>query len=119
MKIRYQADNDVDQRIIDAVTRLVPEIEFKTSPEAGFHSGTPDPDILRIAAEEDRVLISHDLKTMPQHFGEFIKQSESPGVVIIRQEVAIRDAALWLQFFWEAGAPEDFKNTIRIISQSF
>src|SRR5262245_60953910 len=100
MKIRYQADNDVDQRIIDAVTRLVPEIEFKTSPEAGFPSGTLDPDILRIAAEDNRVLISHELKTMPQHFGEFIKQSESPGVVIIRQEVAIRDAALWLQFFW-------------------
>ncbi len=33
--------------LIDAVTRLVPEIEFKTSPEAGFHSGTLDPDILR------------------------------------------------------------------------
>ncbi len=72
MKIRYQADNDLDQRIIDAVTRLVPEIEFKTSPEADFHIGTPDPEILRIAAEDDRVLISHDLKTMPQHFGEFI-----------------------------------------------
>jgi len=28
MKIRYQADNDLDQRIIEAVIRLVPESEF-------------------------------------------------------------------------------------------
>jgi hypothetical protein len=43
----------------------------------------------------------------------------SPGVIIIRQEVTIRDAALWLQFFLEVGKPEDFANTIRIISQPF
>ncbi|MCI0488364.1 MAG: DUF5615 family PIN-like protein [Blastocatellia bacterium] len=119
MKIRYQADNDLDRRIIDAVIRLVPESDFKTAPESRFHTGTPDPEILRIAAADDRILVSHDLRTLPQHFGEFIEQSLSPGVVIIRQEVAIRDAALWLQFFLEVGVPEDFENTIRIISQPF
>ncbi len=92
----FQADNDVDQRIIDAVMRLVPNCDFKTAPEAGFHAGTPDPEVLRIAAEDNRVLVSHDLKTLPRHFGKFIERATSPGVIIIRQEVAIRDAALWL-----------------------
>lgn len=119
MKIRYQADNDLDRRIIDAVTRLSPESDFKTAPEAGFHLGTPDAEVLRVAAADDRVLVSHDLRTLPQHFGEFIAERLSPGVVIIRQEVAIRDAALRLQFFQEAGTPEDFINTIRIVSQPF
>ncbi len=53
---------------------------------------------------------SHDLKTLPQHFGKFIERNISPGVIIIRQEVAIRDAALWLQFFHEVGTLEDFIN---------
>jgi predicted nuclease of predicted toxin-antitoxin system len=119
MKIRYQADNDLDRRIIDAMMRLVPESQFKTAPEAGFHTGTPDSEVLRIAAEDDRILVTHDLKTMPRHFGEFIEHSISPGVIIIRQEVAIREAALWLQFFQEAGTPDDFVNTIRIVSQPF
>jgi predicted nuclease of predicted toxin-antitoxin system len=119
MKIRYQADNDLDKRIIDSVTRLIPDADFKTSPEAGFHTGTLDPDILRIAAEDNRILVSHDLKTLPHHFGRFIDQNSSPGVIIIRQEVEIRDASLWLQFFWEVGEQEDFKDTIRIISQPF
>src|SRR4030095_3720086 len=99
MKIRYQADNDLDQRIVDAVARLVPQIEFKTAPEAGFHTGTLDPEVLLSAADDTRIVISHDLKTMQQHIGVFIKQHSSPEVVIIRQEVAIRDAALCLQYF--------------------
>jgi len=119
MKIRFQADNDVDQRIIEAVMRLVPDCDFKTAPEAGFHTGTHDPEVLRIAAEDGRVLVSHDLKTLPRHFGEFIARHKSPGVIIIRQEVAIRDAALWPQFFQEAGEPEEFINTIRIVSLPF
>lgn len=119
MKIRYQADNDLDQRIIDAVIRLTPESQFKTAPEAGFHTGTFDSEVLRIAADDCHILVSHDLKTLPRYFGEFIEHSISPGVIIIRQEVAIREAALWLKFFQEAGTSDDFVNTIRIVSQSF
>lgn len=119
MKIRHQADNDLDQRIVDAVTRLIRESDFKTASEAGFHTGMSDPEILRIAATDSRILVSHDLRTMPRHFGELIERSSSPGVIVIRLEVAIRDAALWLRFFWEVGAPEDFHNTIRIVSQPF
>jgi predicted nuclease of predicted toxin-antitoxin system len=119
MNIRYQADNDLDQRIVDAVARLSPEIEFKTAAEAGLYLGASDPEVLKIAADENRILVSHDLKTMPQHFAEFIERRSSPGVIIIRQDVAIRDAALWLKFFHDAGTPEEFKDTIRIISRPF
>ena len=119
MKIRYQADNDLDQRIIDAVMRLVPDSQFKTAPEAGFHTRTSDSEVLRITAEDGRILVSHDLRTLPRHFGEFTDHSMSPGVIIIRPEVAIRDASLWLQFFQEPGTPDDFINTIRIVSRPF
>ena len=119
MKIRFQADNDLDRRIIDAVIRLAPGCDFKTAPEAGFHTGTLDVKVLQIAAADNRVLISHDLKTMPTHFGRFIERHSSPGVVVIRQEIAIRDAALWLQFFYDAGTSEDFVNSIRIVSAPF
>jgi hypothetical protein len=119
MKIRYQADNDLDRRIVEALFRLDSGIDFKTSAEAGFHLGVIDPDVLKSSASENRILISHDLKTMPRHFAEFIKINSSPGVILIRQDVGIRDSALWLQFFHDVGAAEDFENTIRIISQAF
>jgi predicted nuclease of predicted toxin-antitoxin system len=65
MKIRFQADNDFNKRIIDALLRLAPQIDFKTAPERGLHHVTPDEEVLRLAAEEGRILVSHDFKTMP------------------------------------------------------
>jgi hypothetical protein len=62
-----------------------------------------------MAADDGRILVSHDLKTLPAHFGKFIERRSSPGVIIIRQEVAIRDAAQWLRFFHEVGMPGRFR----------
>jgi hypothetical protein len=42
---------------------------------------------LAAAAEAGRVLVSHDLKTMPRQFGEFVQLSQSPGVLLIPQRL--------------------------------
>ena len=47
MKIGFQADNDLNARIIDATLRLNPDIDFKTALSAGFHTGTSDPEVLK------------------------------------------------------------------------
>ena len=49
MTIRFQADNDLDQRIVIATRRLEPLIDFQTAPEAGLH-GRTDPEVLTQAA---------------------------------------------------------------------
>ena len=42
--------------------------------------------VLALAAEQDRILVSHDFQTMPQHFGEFLgAQCSSPGVFLVKQ----------------------------------
>ena len=37
MKIRFQADNDLNQIIVKAIMRLEPSIDFKTAHDAGLH----------------------------------------------------------------------------------
>jgi hypothetical protein len=37
MKLRFQADNDLDQRIVTAVKRLDPSIDFQTAPAIRLH----------------------------------------------------------------------------------
>jgi len=46
MKIRFQADNDLDHRIIAAIKRLNPVIDFQTAPSLGLHLGVPDEQVL-------------------------------------------------------------------------
>ncbi len=115
MKIKFQADNDVDQDIIDAVLRANPAIDFKTAPAAGLHLGVPDEKVLEIAAAEGRLLVSHDRRTMPTHFGQFIEHHSSPGVFIVSRKLSIGDAAYWLHLIWEASEAEEYINTINHI----
>ena len=119
MKIKFQADNDLNARIVRGVVRLDPAIDFKTAASAGFHIGTSDPDVLRAAAEEDRILVSHDQRTLPWHFADFIQHRTSPGVIIISQSLPVADAANWLHLTWEAADPEEYLNRIEIIAQHF
>ena len=90
--IRFQADADLNRLIIRAVHRLEPALDFRTAGEAGLE-GVPDPAVLARAADAGRLLVTHDQKTMPTHFGEFIAQRTSPGVIIVQQHMPIATAA--------------------------
>jgi hypothetical protein len=115
MKIKFQADHDFDARIIRALLRVCPVIDFQTAPAAGIHLGTPDDKVLAIAAAEGRLLVSHDKRTMPRHFGQFILNQSSPGVFIVSRGLPIGEAAYWLHLIWEASEAEEYVNIIHHI----
>ncbi len=111
MKIRFQADADLNQSIVKAVLRIEPSIDFQTAHSARLES-LSDIEVLIQAAKEDRVLVSHDRKTMPKHFGEFIKRSISPGVIIFPQNTSISDAAEEILLIWSITEQEEWVNRI-------
>jgi len=88
MKIRFQADADLNQITVLATTRREPSLDFLTANAADL-AGRKDPEVLAIAAREGRVLVSHDQKTMPRHFAEFIVHTSCPGVLIVPQHLSI------------------------------
>jgi hypothetical protein len=45
-------------------------MDFLSANEAKLE-GVSDPDVLAIAAEQGRILVTHDRQTMPQYFGAF------------------------------------------------
>jgi hypothetical protein len=112
MKVRFQADNDLDERIITATKRLAPEIDFRTAPSLGLHLSVPDDQVLVLTAAEGRVLVSHDRKTMPGHFERFIVNNTSPGLIIISQSLPVGKAAEWLHLIWVASEAEEYVNSI-------
>ena len=76
MKVRFQADADLRRPIIAGLRRREPTIDFRTAHEAGL-AGLNDATVLAIAADDGRLLVSHDVSTMPEHFARFI-QTPSP-----------------------------------------
>ena len=89
-----------------------PSIDFQRAPELNLHLGLADPEVLRLCAEEKRMLVTHDRHTMPGHFQEFIKECSSPGVFIVSRKLPIGKAAEWLVLYWEACDMEEFENQI-------
>ncbi|QQS49340.1 MAG: DUF5615 family PIN-like protein [Acidobacteriota bacterium] len=87
-------------------------IDFQRAPELNLHTGVEDPEVLRLCAEENRLLVTHDRHTMPGHFIEFIKNQGSPGIFIISRRLSIGKAAEWLALFWEASEAEEHRNQI-------
>jgi hypothetical protein len=114
MKIRFQADNDFNGRVVRAVARLSPAVDFQTAAAIGLH-GLPDERVLELAAAEGRILVSHDRKTMPIHFRNFIARQESPGLFIVSQNLPIAEAAEWLYTFWAASEAAEHVNLITYI----
>ena len=111
MKVRFLADYDFNAEIVDGLLRRESSIDIKTGFEAGLQ-GISDPDVLDKAADEGRVLVTHDHRTMPRHFAEFIAQRQSPGVFIIPQRIEIAAAIDELLLIWFASDRDEWTNLI-------
>lgn len=111
MKIRFQADYDFNGEILDGLRRREPGIDIQPGHEAGLE-GLPDPLVLEKAAREGRVLVTHDKRTMPGHFADFLSQQESPGVFILPQSLAIGEAIEAIQLLRMASEAEEWRNLI-------
>lgn len=114
MRPRFQADANFNADIVSGVLRRVPEIDFQTANDAGLAS-LSDPAILTIAADEGRILVSHDRRTMPIHFGMFIQTKISPGVFIIQQDTEIVRIIEDLILIWAASEADEYVNSIRTL----
>jgi hypothetical protein len=110
-EIRLQADADFKQAIVIGVLRRQPKLDFRSANEAELE-GVKDSDVLAIAARDGRVLVTHDRKTMPTEFGQFITSQTSSGVLILSQNLPIGEAIDAIILVWEASTAEEWINQI-------
>ena len=111
MKVRFQADADLNEISVKATLRREPGIDFQTAQAAGL-AGLKDKDVLALAARSSRLLVTHDRKTMPKHFADFIATAMSAGVLIIPQKMPVTQAVEELVMIWAATEVEEWRNRI-------
>ncbi len=111
MKTRFHADESLSHALVQAVLRLEPSISFTTAQQAGALE-LGDPDVLKIAAENNRLLVNRNKATFPQHFAEFLSHSKSSGVIVIPPHLTIAQIAEELFRIWLAMEAEEWVNRI-------
>jgi Domain of unknown function (DUF5615) len=109
--IRFQADADLKQAIVTGTLRRQPKLDFRSANEAELE-GVKDHDVLAIAARDSRVLVTHDRKTMPSEFGQFITSQTSFGILILSQSLPIGEAIDAIILVWEVSTSEEWINQI-------
>lgn len=114
MKVRFQADADLNHIIIKATLRREPSIDFQTAHAANL-AGVEDQEVLALATQGGRVLVTHDRKTMPKYFAEFIGHTSSSGVIVVPQKLPIRAAVEDLLLIWTASEAEEWVNRIQVL----
>jgi len=80
--------------------------------DAGLE-GVPDPDVLALAAQQGRVVVTSDLRTMPRHFGDFLDaHGHCPGVFLVKQTTPLAAVIEELVMVWAASDTEEWQDRI-------
>lgn len=85
----FMADASLHHAIVTGCVRREPAIDFVSARTAKLE-GLSDPDVLALAAAQGRILVTHDFRTMPRHFAEFLATgASSPGVFLVKQRTPL------------------------------
>ena len=110
--VRFLADASLHHAIVTGCLRREPAIDFLSARTAKLE-GMRDLDVLALAAAQGRILVTHDFRTMPRHFAEFLATgATSSGVFLVKQHTPLASVIEDLVLVWTASTPEDWKNRI-------
>jgi hypothetical protein len=97
---------------VSGVLRRQPSLDFLTAQAAGLR-GMSDPKVLGLAAEQQRVLVSHDAGTMPAHFRAFRNAGKhSAGVFLVPQNLDVGTAIDELLLIWLASDASEWEDRL-------
>ncbi|MCC5634309.1 DUF5615 family PIN-like protein [Nostoc sp. CHAB 5844] len=88
--IKFLADENFDNTIVRGLFRRSPEIEIVRVQDVGL-SGKDDPTVLEWAAQEGRILLTHDVSTITRYAYERVRQGQTmPGVIEVSTDAPVK-----------------------------
>lgn len=111
--LRFVADHNFDQRIVRGLLARLPELDLITVAAAGLREAD-DPTILAWAAEHGRVVLTHDVNTMPGFAYERTGAGlPMPGVIEVSNDLDIGTAIDEIAYFVQAAVDADVVDQVR------
>ena len=90
MSIRFLADENFNGKILRGVRRERPDADVLRVQDTALRQA-PDPDVLAWAAQEGRIVLSHDIETMVGFAYERLAAGLAmPGLIVARESLSIR-----------------------------
>jgi hypothetical protein len=113
--LRFAADENFNNVILRGLRRRSPQLDVIRVQDAGL-AGADDPTVLRWAAAENRVLLTHDVTTMTRHAYDLVRDGVTmAGVLEVRRSVPVGQAIEEILLVMECSSDEEWKNQVRYL----
>jgi predicted nuclease of predicted toxin-antitoxin system len=105
---RFLADNDLNVAIVRGTLRREPSVEFARLIEIGLERA-PDLEVLRYAARQRWIVVSHDVNSMSAAAFSLLGQQEPMhGLFLVHQRSSIAATIESLVLIWSASEAEEW-----------
>jgi hypothetical protein len=106
------SDHNFNKQILRGLSRRVSNLDLVRALDVGL-ARVADPVLLEWAAAEGRILLTHDVNTMPKFAYDRVRAGlPMPGVFLIRSSMRIGRAIDELAFVIEGSSPEDWNDFV-------
>jgi hypothetical protein len=113
--LRWLADENFNNDILRGLRRKLPSIDLIRAQDVGL-TRVDDDVLLAWAAEQERVLLTHDVSTITAHAYHRVSKGERmPGVFEVSRSVAIRTAIDDLILLTEGSNPGEWEGQVRYL----
>ena len=113
--IRLLTDENVDNNIMRGLNRRLPQLDFVSVRAVGL-AGSPDLVLLKWAANEQRVILTHDVKTMVRDANQLVAQGEPmAGVIFVPDQLEVGRAINDLVMMLECSTESDMRDSVEYL----
>ena len=109
------ADENFNYEIVRGLRRRLPGLNLLTVREAEL-LGIADPELLEWAAQQGRILLTHDVKTMTKFAYDRINAgAPMPGVFVLAATLPISIAIEEIVLHYECSEPHEWLDTVHYL----
>lgn len=106
------SDQNFNERIIRGVSRRVPYLDLVRAIDVGL-ARVADPLLLEWAAAEGRIVLTHDVNTIPAFAYDRVRAGlVMPGIFLVSSSMPIGQAIDELTLAIEGSSQEEWKDTV-------
>ena len=111
--LRLLIDQDLDHVILRGLLLRVPNLDVITAHQAGL-SNVSDPNLIAWAAEEERIIITHDRRTMPYHAANRLARAEKvAGIIVVSRQLPVSQVINDLEIIVSCSDMIEWENVIK------
>jgi hypothetical protein len=113
--LRFAADENFNGDIVRGLLRRNPKLDIVRVQDVGL-SGADDPSVLEWAADQKRIVVTHDISTLAKHALDRVDAGHSmPGVFQVRSVAPIGQAIDDLILLAECSLEGEWEGQVRFL----